>query len=261
VRWTTLECWPYVSLQHALKLLVSWLPRTPSRRMALARRRVRIAAKSCVRTPRLAGPTSRRMRPVKRLDLGMAEPDAAPVMSLLAARCALTAHLRPTYALATVDGAGTVGLLARYGHTTEMGIELRWLFGLSKQRFEFRGRAMPQDATRSGITLTVSVEDRGGTRVVSPSGEIDIGTVAMVARPLLSGLSNRFERVVLNLRETTFIDSSGLAVIVEATEHARRREIPFAVMPGGSVLGRVFDVYGYTALVPFASPEWQPTGH
>jgi anti-sigma B factor antagonist len=115
------------------------------------------------------------------------------------------------------------------------------------------------ESERSRPWFEVAVDDQGTTRTVSPSGEIDIASAGFVAKPLLQGLSNGFERVVLDLSSTTFIDSAGMAVVIGATEHARKRTMGFIVIPGPPAVQRVFDLCGYTDLVPFVT-EHRPAG-
>jgi hypothetical protein len=57
--------------------------------------------------------------------------------------------------------------------------------------------------------------ERAAVRVC-PIGEIDLGSI----EPLRSQLKERdgFQRIILDLRETTFLDSSGLRLIVEVYE-------------------------------------------
>jgi anti-anti-sigma factor len=101
------------------------------------------------------------------------------------------------------------------------------------------------------LLLEVAVDDRGTTRIVTPRGEIDGSSAGFVARPLREGLSNGFERVVLNLSETTFIDSAGIAVVIGATEQARERAMGFVVIRGNDEIQSAFDRLGFTQFVPF----------
>jgi anti-anti-sigma factor len=117
----------------------------------------------------------------------------------------------------------------------------------------FEEHQMPQATRSPWLYLEVSVEDQGTTRTISPRGEMDLGSAGFVAKPLLHAMSNGFERVVLDLSETTFIDSVGLAVVVGATARADEEGIGFVVIPGPDEIQGVFDLCGYTELVPFVA--------
>ena len=80
--------------------------------------------------------------------------------------------------------------------------------------------------------LKVLIDDRGTTRIVSPCGEIDIGTVSSVSASLTTALSDGFDTVVLDLRRTTFIDSTGIAAALQGWELAQRNAKRFVVIPG-----------------------------
>jgi anti-sigma B factor antagonist len=78
---------------------------------------------------------------------------------------------------------------------------------------------------------------RVGARVI-PSGEIDLATVDAVQTEV-DAARREAQRVVLDLRETTFIDSAGIRLIVEAA-----REGELVVVRGGPEVQRVFDLVG-----------------
>jgi anti-sigma B factor antagonist len=83
--------------------------------------------------------------------------------------------------------------------------------------------------------------DRDAGRVtVRPEGELDLATA-----PLLEAQVERIEgaeRVVFDLRELTFLDSTGLQVILRAEAAARRDGVEFAVVRGPRAVERLFSV-------------------
>src|SRR5688500_13747783 len=83
--------------------------------------------------------------------------------------------------------------------------------------------------------------DRSGGRVtVRPAGELGLATA-----PLLEAEVERIEgaaSVVFDLRELTFLDSTGLQVILRAEAAARRAGAEFAVVRGPRAVERLFDV-------------------
>ncbi len=110
---------------------------------------------------------------------------------------------------------------------------------------------MPANFDRP-LALIVAITDRGSTRIVTPRGEVEVGSAALVARALRHAISHgRFELVVLDLGETTFIDSDGVAVVIDMTRQARERAMAFAVIRGPEAVQNVFDVGGFSRLVPF----------
>jgi anti-anti-sigma factor len=72
-------------------------------------------------------------------------------------------------------------------------------------------------------------------------GELDIATVDAVAKRL-AALRERHESVLLDLDELTFIDASGIRLVVDAAEDSRRDGWAFAVTHGSWPVRRVLQL-------------------
>lgn len=85
--------------------------------------------------------------------------------------------------------------------------------------------------------------DRDGVRI-APSGDLDLAT----AEPLWDEIARLRERgcekLVLDLRGLTFLDSSGLRLLVRAREDALRDGRELKVIDGAPAVSRVFDITG-----------------
>jgi anti-anti-sigma factor len=101
------------------------------------------------------------------------------------------------------------------------------------------------------IEFTVEVGGADGS-IVTPRGELDMATQGEL-RTALGECAAR-GAVTLDLSGLRFIDTSGLRLILETTEAARRDGFAFAVLPGSPAIQRLFDVAGVTELVPFRDP-------
>jgi anti-anti-sigma factor len=86
---------------------------------------------------------------------------------------------------------------------------------------------------------------------VRPVGELDIETVAKVQARLQELRSAGFDRLVLDLRQTTFIDSSGLHLAIQWHQRARRERFGFALVQGPEPVRRVFDAAGLKGRLRF----------
>jgi anti-sigma B factor antagonist len=84
---------------------------------------------------------------------------------------------------------------------------------------------------------------------VRPVGEIDLATSDEVAAALDEMREAGFRRVVLDLSEVTFVDSSGIRAIVEARRAADRDRVALVVVPGPPAVQRVFTLTGVADLV------------
>jgi len=97
----------------------------------------------------------------------------------------------------------------------------------------------------------VDVErDRGGVRL-SPVGEVDASTIEHLRESFYEGTATGADRVILDLRETTFLDSTGLHFAVDVDAWAKMRGIEFAIVGGPPAIQRSFDLCGLTERLPF----------
>ena len=97
----------------------------------------------------------------------------------------------------------------------------------------------------------VRLERRDAGVVVVASGEIDLWSAPEV-KAALAGHGSRESAVVLDLRAVTFMDSSGLGLIVESNQRARKHGFRFAVAVGGaSDVHRILEMSGLTKVLAF----------
>jgi anti-anti-sigma factor len=83
---------------------------------------------------------------------------------------------------------------------------------------------------------------------VVPHGELDLATAPAVAGAIDDLMARRFDRIVLDLRETSFMDSTGLRLVIAQTTRADGR---VTLIDGPSAVGRLFDLAGLREKLPF----------
>ena len=86
---------------------------------------------------------------------------------------------------------------------------------------------------------------------VCPFGEVDMGTVGQVREQLEHVTASGARRVVLDLRGMTFLDSTGLHLVLEADAASRAQGWEFGLIGGPADVQRVFDLTGARARLPF----------
>ncbi|HEX6027036.1 MAG TPA: STAS domain-containing protein [Solirubrobacter sp.] len=87
-------------------------------------------------------------------------------------------------------------------------------------------------------------ETHDGAAVVCARGEIDLVTSPELRQALLDERAQA-PVIILDLREVTFIDSSGLGVIVGQQKRSQERNERFSVAVGGSLaVQRILDLSG-----------------
>ena len=100
----------------------------------------------------------------------------------------------------------------------------------------------------------VDVERESGGVRVCPVGEIDIATVDEVRERLDEVMTYGVGRVILDLRRTTFLDSTGLRAAMHAQRSAAANEIGFALIAGPPAVQRAFEVTGLYEQLSFVAP-------
>jgi anti-anti-sigma factor len=96
-----------------------------------------------------------------------------------------------------------------------------------------------------GTTTEVSFED-GGTAVVLVIGEIDISTVGVVRAAMVTALEGSPSRIVFDLSGVEFIDSSGLAVLLQA----RKTTVVVHIRNPSAAVRRLIELTGLTDILP-----------
>ena len=85
--------------------------------------------------------------------------------------------------------------------------------------------------------------ERDAVRVV-PAGELDLATAELLERQLHELRDAGFDHVVLDLRELTFIDSSGIRVVVAEHRFAETTDHDFSLISGAPAVPRALEVCG-----------------
>lgn len=80
------------------------------------------------------------------------------------------------------------------------------------------------------MSIQIDVRKESGTAVISVVGDIDLYSSPQVRQTILDTLSQKSEsRVLINLIGVKYIDSSGVASLVEGLQLARKSQIKFGI--------------------------------
>lgn len=92
-------------------------------------------------------------------------------------------------------------------------------------------------------SLDVDVYDRNDWTVIAVLGEVDLATA-----PRLESLFGEHvkdgARIVVDLQGVSFMDSTGLRVLIAAHRQLDERAGQFAVVPGSGAVARLLDLTG-----------------
>jgi anti-sigma B factor antagonist len=97
-----------------------------------------------------------------------------------------------------------------------------------------------------GATEQLHIDRRlGGERiVVELEGELDMANAPLLQSAIENPELTAAKTVVLDLQRLTFLDSTGLRIILAAREQCWRRGQEFAVTPGSQQVQRLLSVTG-----------------
>ena len=92
--------------------------------------------------------------------------------------------------------------------------------------------------------FTVRTEVHGDASVVVPTGELDLATAPALEEALARSFDSGSARVVLDLRELEFIDSSGLRTLLTARRQSEDAGTQFSLVAGHRGLERTLEIAG-----------------
>lgn len=103
------------------------------------------------------------------------------------------------------------------------------------------------------VPFEVSVSDLdGGIQVIAVRGELDLSTAPDLERPLQGALQSGEGPILVDLSECEFIDSTGIALIVRATQQLENDGAgrTLVVCSYNDQVRRVLDITGLDVSIP-----------
>jgi len=97
--------------------------------------------------------------------------------------------------------------------------------------------------------MLLTVNEDGSHTVVAVSGEIDLSTSGELETAVVSALQNETGHLTLDFSEVSFLDSSGLGVVVKALKRAKEANTIFDVVSANERVLKVFNLTGLDTLI------------
>jgi anti-anti-sigma factor len=92
--------------------------------------------------------------------------------------------------------------------------------------------------------LEVTLERAKGGLVVRVGGELDLASGDKLERELIKAEKKAPELLVIDMRELSFIDSSGLRLLLVAAQRARDEKRRLVVVQGSPEVNRILEITG-----------------
>lgn len=104
-------------------------------------------------------------------------------------------------------------------------------------------------ATADPLFETLIVDDRESLRILL-KGELDLATVPAARDQIVAALAS-CPQLILDLDSLSFIDSSGIRLIIDTDRIARAQNCTLTITPGSDAVRRAFDLTGLNEALPF----------
>ena len=96
------------------------------------------------------------------------------------------------------------------------------------------------------IDLGLDVTDRNGWAVLAVTGEVDVATAPRLREQLISLVGEGRVRIVVDLEQVDFLDSTGLGVLVGALKRVRTQDGDLSLVCTEPRILKVFEITGLT---------------
>ena len=100
-------------------------------------------------------------------------------------------------------------------------------------------------------TLVITSAIENGAVSIALSGELDLAGARQLEMRLDEAERGSPERLVIDLRDLSFIDSTGLRLLLQADARARERGCELVLRRGEATVQRVFEVTGALDVLRF----------
>lgn len=104
--------------------------------------------------------------------------------------------------------------------------------------------------------LTIEVTSTPDAHTIVLTGEVDLLGTPQIEAALKNAYAANAELIVIDLRNLTFIDSSGLHALATAHELSRARGQELRILPGPANVQRLFELTGMSEVLPFCDAKF-----
>ena len=99
-------------------------------------------------------------------------------------------------------------------------------------------------------SFDLRVARNGSSAHIAPCGELDIATTPELEQALADATADAVSEIVLDLRELSFMDSTGLRALAQANMRAEASGVSLSIIRGPRQIERVLEISGLGSLLP-----------
>ena len=101
--------------------------------------------------------------------------------------------------------------------------------------------------------MDLSIHHHDNHAVVSVSGEVDLSTSSQLDEAVVDAIQQDTNHLTIDLANVSFLDSSGLGVIVKALKRSNEASIKFDVVASNERVLKVFAITGLDTVISIYS--------
>lgn len=101
--------------------------------------------------------------------------------------------------------------------------------------------------------MQIAQTSNADRNVITVSGEVDLATSPHLDAAIISALDSGAKAVAIDLTDVTFMDSSGLGVIVRGLKRCREADIDLDLVITNDRVLKVFGITGLDQVIPIHS--------
>ncbi len=105
---------------------------------------------------------------------------------------------------------------------------------------------MADNEVREGSELDIALEDVGGHSVIVLSGEVDVYSAPKLRDTIRNLVEEGRYRIVVDLEDVTFLDSTGLGVLVGGLKRVKHHQGDLGIICNQERIMRIFRITGLT---------------
>ncbi len=99
------------------------------------------------------------------------------------------------------------------------------------------------------MEITLATREVDGFSVIEVTGEVDVHTAPELDAKLTEIISGGSNKLIVDLSQVEFLDSTGLGVLVKALKHVREHDGSLSVVTATERISKVFRITGLDAAI------------
>lgn len=100
------------------------------------------------------------------------------------------------------------------------------------------------------IDIKVTTREAGDRTIIDVEGEVDVFTAPKLRETIIAAINDGKDRLIVNLSDVDFMDSTGLGVLVGGLKRVKERNGELAIAGAQGTVLRVLNVTGLNAVFP-----------